>query len=195
MRQRGFTMIELLITMALIGMTLAVGIPNFARYMQNTQNRTAAESILNGLQLARSEAVKRSTQVRFELTDATGKVAWNVGCLTVTDDCPANIGEYNGLEGNRNSRVGVSTAAVASPPPANQYAVALEPGAEMDGATPAGVTFNSMGRVIGAAITRIDVVALEQAEVKRYVLTIAPGGQIRMCDPTLAYANSPQGCI
>lgn len=198
MRQRGFTMLELMVTVTIIGMTLAVGIPNFGLWIQNTQNRTAAESIMNGVQLARTEAVKRNAQVRFELTDATGKVAWKVGCVLPTDQCPEEIRVYNGLEGSGNSRVGVSMAAVTYPAPVAQYAIALDPGTDMDGGKPAGVTFNGIGRVpspnLGFDITRVDITALDHAKAKRYVVAIAPGGQVRMCDPTLPLKTNPQGC-
>ena len=59
---------ELLIGIAIIGILLALAAPNFAVWIQNSKIRTAAESIQNGLQLARAEAVRRNAQVRFQLT-------------------------------------------------------------------------------------------------------------------------------
>ena len=43
-----------------LGIMLALGLPSFVETIQNMQVRTAAESILDGLQIARSEAVRRN---------------------------------------------------------------------------------------------------------------------------------------
>ena len=38
---------------------LFIALPNFAVWMQNTQIRTAGEAVLNGMQLARAEAISQ----------------------------------------------------------------------------------------------------------------------------------------
>jgi type IV fimbrial biogenesis protein FimT len=168
--------------------------PSFTHWIQNTQVRTAAESLLNGLQMARNEAVRRNANVRFNLTGTSGLVVWNVGCVTVTDDCPATIQSRAGAEGGGNARVGISTAAPASPLPANQYSAAIASGSGL----PAGATFNGLGAIpsanIGTDITRIDITNVGLASARRLVIIVGPGGLIRMCDPLLAAATNPQGC-
>ncbi|MHB1591057.1 MAG: GspH/FimT family pseudopilin [Sulfuricella sp.] len=186
-KQEGVSLIELMIGLIIMAILLSAGLPAFSLWIQNTQNRTAAESILNGLQLARTEAVRRNANVRFDLTDATGLVAWNVGCVTATTNCLATIQSRSGSEGTSNARVGISTA---TPPPAFSTAIAGGTG------SPAGVTFDGMGRVpsanIGTDITRIDITNASAAAARRLVVTVGSGGTIRMCDPALS-AN-PQGC-
>jgi type IV fimbrial biogenesis protein FimT len=61
--QRGFNLIELMVTIAVLGILLMVGLPAFTDWMQNLKIRSAAESIQNGLQVARSTAIARNTQV------------------------------------------------------------------------------------------------------------------------------------
>lgn len=194
MQQRGVTLIELVIGTAIVSILLMMGIPAFSLWIQNAQNRSAAESVLNGLQLARAEAVRRNAIVRFDLTDATGLVAWNVGCVTVTADCPATIQSRPAAEGSVNARVGVSTADIPAPTPAGYFDTKITAG---DG-LPAGVSFSSMGRVpsdnTGVDITRIDVTNTASTDARRFVVTIGAGGQVRMCDPALAFADNPQGC-
>mgnify|MGYP000645620457 CR=1 FL=1 len=194
MRQFGVSLIELMIGLAILGFLLALGMPAFNLWIQNTQNRTAAESISNGLQLARAEAVRRNALVRFDLTDATGLVAWNVGCVSITADCPAAIQSRPAAEGGVNARAGISTGAIPSPTPAGHFGTAIEAGTGLT----AGVSFNGLGRVpsanIGADITRIDITNAATADARRFVVTIGPGGQIRMCDPALVFANNSQGC-
>jgi prepilin-type N-terminal cleavage/methylation domain-containing protein len=60
----GFTIIELMITLAVLGVLLALGMPSISSWLQNTQIRTAAEGMVSGLQLARAEALRRNANVR-----------------------------------------------------------------------------------------------------------------------------------
>lgn len=186
-QQGGLTLIELMIGISILAFLLAAGMPSFTRWMQDAQNRTAAESVLNGLQLARMESLRRNAQVRFKLTDSTGKVAWEVGCVAVTANCPLVIQSRQAQEGGGNARLGV--AKVASP-----YGTAIGAG---DGLL-ASVAFDGLGRAPlagqGAEIGRIDITNANLSKARRYVVTIGSGGQIRMCDPALSFPSNPQGC-
>lgn len=197
-KQSGVTLIEMMIGIAIVSLLMLIGAPAFSLWVQNTQTRTAAESVQNGLQIARTEAVRRNVNVRFNLTDAGGAAAWSVDCVNVTADCPAGIQSRSGSEGGVNARVGVSVAALPSPIPAGHFNTALAAGAGL----PAGVTFDGMGRVPALNpngtvnnddITRIDVINVN-AGVRRMVIVVGTGGQTRMCDPAIALAANPQGC-
>lgn len=74
-RQRGFTLIELIVSIMVLAVILALGAPTFQTFIQNTRLRTTAEALLNGLQLARAEAVRRNTDVRFVLAN---DLAWSI---------------------------------------------------------------------------------------------------------------------
>jgi type IV fimbrial biogenesis protein FimT len=63
LNQRGFNLIELMITIVILGILLMVGLPAYTDWMQNLKIRSAAESVQNGLQVARSTAIARNTQV------------------------------------------------------------------------------------------------------------------------------------
>lgn len=67
MNARGFSMIELMIVVAIAAALLAVALPSFQTSLNNSRTRGAAESIYNGLLLARSESIKRNAPVRFQL--------------------------------------------------------------------------------------------------------------------------------
>lgn len=186
-RQAGLNLIELIIAIAIISMLLAMGVPAFNLWIQNTQTRTAAESILNGLQIARLEAVRRNTNVRFNLTDAAGSIAWSVDCATVTANCPSGIQSRSGNEGGSNARAGVgfATGTLSTPISATSN-------------LPAGVTFNGLGRVpsanLGVDIARVDITNAANTEARRMVVLVSPGGQTRMCDPAVPLSSNPQGC-
>ena len=183
-----------MIGLVILAILLSTGLPAFSLWIQNTQTRTGAESILNGLQLARTAAVTRNANVRFKLTDAGGTLNWTVGCVTVVgdidgdlvDDCPALIQSRSGAEGSRNARVGIS---ILEPAP---FTPAIASGTGL----PAEVTFNFLGRVANAGtdITRIDVTNSTTTSARRMVITIGTGGTSRMCDPTVSLTNNPQGC-
>ena len=101
--QRGFTIIEVMISLVVIGVLLALGAPGFIEWLQNQQIRAAAEATLNGLQVARGEAVRRNTPVRFQLvSDLTStcilssdspttpvSVSWVVSLADPTGACDA----------------------------------------------------------------------------------------------------------
>ena len=57
---RGFTIIELMVGLALLAILLVLALPSFTQMAQNMRLRAHAESLSNGLQLARSEALRRN---------------------------------------------------------------------------------------------------------------------------------------
>jgi type IV fimbrial biogenesis protein FimT len=67
---RGFTLIELMVGVTIMAILLTLAVPNFANWIRNAGIRTGADAIVSGLQLARSEALKRNTIVRFQLTSS-----------------------------------------------------------------------------------------------------------------------------
>jgi type IV fimbrial biogenesis protein FimT len=191
-KQAGVTLIELLIGMVIFSLLIAMGAPSFGLWIQSTQTRTAAESILSGLQLARTEAVRHNTKVRFDLTEASGAVTWTVTCVTVTTNCPNDsdnpLHMHSAADGGVNARAGIAVTT------ATPFSTTLSMGTGL----PAGVTFDGLGRIptanIGDDIARIDVTNAVNANARRLVILVGNGGQIRMCDPLLHLSNNPQGC-
>jgi type IV fimbrial biogenesis protein FimT len=59
-KRAGFTLIELVVVVAIIGILASLAFPSYSQMIQNAKIKAAAESIQNGLQLARAEAVKRT---------------------------------------------------------------------------------------------------------------------------------------
>jgi type IV fimbrial biogenesis protein FimT len=74
-KSSGFTLLELMITVAIIAIIAAVALPSFQSMIKNAQTRNAAEAITNGLQKARAEAVARNANVEFVLGAAS---SWQV---------------------------------------------------------------------------------------------------------------------
>jgi type IV fimbrial biogenesis protein FimT len=60
---RGFTLLELLITLTVASVILAIATPNFRQFVLNSRMTGAANDLLTSLQFARSEAIKRQRPV------------------------------------------------------------------------------------------------------------------------------------
>lgn len=61
--RRGFTLVELLIAMAIAGILLAVGVPAMTSFLATRSSVANAEELVEALRFARSEAIKRSSPV------------------------------------------------------------------------------------------------------------------------------------
>jgi type IV fimbrial biogenesis protein FimT len=190
---RGFSLIEILIALAILGMLMALVAPSTATWIQNLQLRNAAESVASGVQLARIEALKRNTLVSFQMTDATS-TAWTV-CIynPVLDSCSTAAGSVlaskSASEASPSAQIGIDTS-LSDP------TVPLAGGAGL----PAQLTVDSFGRLAATApnnVMRVDVrnPNLAAADERRMVIFINLGGQVRMCDPKLSKAVNPQGCV
>lgn len=187
-RQRGMSLIELLVVVSVLAILAALGVPSYQQWVRNSRIRTASESLQNGLRIARSEAAQRGSNVRFELTSATN-ASWEVCALNGAANCEATgattITSYTASEGAIGIELGVATTQgnLTSPLslgiPANS-----------------GVTFGSLGRPTSYGtndLARIDV-SSGVANDRSLVTTISSGGMVRMCDPKLSTDISPQGC-
>ncbi len=67
----GFTLVELLVALGIFALLSAMAIPTLRSVMENSRIKAASQSLQNGLTLARAEAVRLNTRVRFTLA-ATG---------------------------------------------------------------------------------------------------------------------------
>jgi type IV fimbrial biogenesis protein FimT len=96
-RARGFTMIELLMTIAVAAILMGLAIPSF-RYITNA-NRIASElnGLLGDLQLARAEAIRDGRTVTVcqssDSTTCTNSTGWQGGWIVFSD--PTNVGVYD----------------------------------------------------------------------------------------------------
>lgn len=84
-RQRGFTITELMITVAIVAILLAIGIPSF-KYV-STANRMSGEinNLLGDMQLARAAAIQQGQTVTIcastDHATCSGGSAWNTGWI------------------------------------------------------------------------------------------------------------------
>lgn len=83
-KHTGLTLVELMVTLAVAIILLAVGVPLYTGMAANNRAVTQANTFLTAFKLARSEAVKRSTEVSVCAVD--DPTAGTLGCSADTAD-------------------------------------------------------------------------------------------------------------
>jgi len=166
----GFTLIELMVTIAVLAIMLFIALPNFAVWMQNTQIRTAGEAVLNGMQLARAEAIRRNVSVELRMDVSSGWTAHVPGTGEVIQ--------------SRLAGEGSAAAAVTFAPPGATKITFNGFGS---------IAANNDGT---PAITeiKIDSPAIAAADSRELCVLVRAGGNVRMCDPQVPASDS-RTCI
>jgi len=130
--QAGFSLIELLTVLTVLGIMMAIGVPSFRNFIASQRVKSTSYEISTTLLLARSEAIKRNTTVTIApLTANTWTSGWTATATQTVSGTPTTITLQN-----QAAIDGITITTLGS-----------------DGVTPASlasVTFNSAGRQTGA---------------------------------------------
>ncbi len=160
----GFTLVEMAIALTIAALLIVMTVPSYSAWMQSAQIRTAAESVRNGLQLARASAMAQNTRVAFTLNGND----WSVDTVATGINIQA-----------RADRNGTPNAVIAS----NLNPIVFNGLGRVT--PPAAATF-SVTNVLGACQSA-------GGAYRCLNVSVLAGGQIRLCDPNLA-AGDAQSC-
>jgi type IV fimbrial biogenesis protein FimT len=168
----GFTLLEIVIAIALMCILTVLAVPAFQHWVQNAQIRNGAEGILNGLQHARAEAVRRNVVIQFVLVNQSG---WQIAAAS---DPATILVQRDPGEGSSNALVATSPA-----------------GADR-------ISFNGMGWVVAngdasPSLATMDVTSatLAGSEIRPLRIVVSTNGAPKMCDPSPSLAaGDPRIC-
>lgn len=200
-RARGLTLIELMVTLAIVALLVLAAVPSFSTAFANARIRSTGEAILTGLQMAKAEAVGRNARVRFQLTsslDGSCAPSTNGANWVVNLDPNANPDEVTGL------------CDAAPSDQAAPFILQSRPAAAGTGtstqvtATQASLVFNGLGRladippgnvVINLTSTVPGACIADGGEISCLRIVVSTLGQARMCNPDPGLpATDPRRC-
>lgn len=187
----GFTLLELIITLTILGLLVSMGMPAYMEMVRNTQIRNAAESIHAGIQLARIEALKRNTNVSFWLVSLTNPKVMNETCALGTTS-PSWIVSLDDPSGKCGTAPSTTTAprivqSHAAGDGSSNVALTVNSGNSL--------TFNGLGQTVGNSMTQIKVISSQsETNFRRLRIEISASGSTRVCDIDIQASDDPRKC-
>jgi type IV fimbrial biogenesis protein FimT len=108
LQDKGFTLVELMVTISIVTILLAIAVPNMSAFISGNRVSTAVNEFVGAIALARSEAIKQGRLVTICLSVnatattpscATGGTDWTSGWLVyVESSTTSNVGTYETAE-------------------------------------------------------------------------------------------------
>jgi type IV fimbrial biogenesis protein FimT len=176
---RGFTLVELMVAIAIVGILSSLAVPAFREMVANMNLRSNAESFSLGLQLARSEAVKRNSRTSFSFTGAGG---WEV-CASVSTATPYACPSASSLQIKDAKEAGQNV--VIAPTPAT---------ASMSVFTGLGRQYTDANSALNNPDGTPQLTTLDFSSTggtsRTYRVVISSAGSVKLCDPTLPATNA-----
>ena len=103
MRSNGFTLLELMVALAILGILLAIGVPAFGTVIDNQRMDDGVNGLVRSLNYTRTEAVRRNRPVTVSPIDADWNAGWRIfldrnnnglydaGETLLREDIPADV--------------------------------------------------------------------------------------------------------
>ena len=165
-KQAGFTMVELMIVIAVIAILTAIAVPNIISWLPNYRLKSAARDVVSNFQKAKMGAVKRNKDVVIQFTPGAYAASGQVGSYQVfVDDGSGGGIEGDGIQ-NGSERV---LAQVTMPKNVSLYNTTF-PG-HLTG-------FNSRGLPTSGVATYFAL--MRNNNSRYYRIALSPAGSIRL---------------
>jgi len=170
--QRGFTLIEAMIAIAVLAVLLVMALPVAREFMLNQRIRTAAEAFQNGLQYARAQAIQQNTKVEFVVGAGSTWVVQLASDATQLRSRPSEEGT-------------VGVVVVATPGDATK--VTFDGFGRTTPNTPVSSRLTRLGIDLDSSL-------LPAAKTRELQIDIGVGGETRMCDPNVSDTADSRYC-
>jgi len=169
----GFSVVELMVVMVVIGLLMAFAVPSFSEFLSNQQIRVGADAVMSGIQVARAEAIRRNLSVQVAIDVP------NSGWVVTESASGTVVQTRTHEEGSRN--VNLTT---------------------MPGGTTT-LTFTPLGGVTGNADGTFSVQQIDidnpgggacqsvSGPMRCLRILVTGGGSVRMCDPNVPVMVPP----
>jgi type IV fimbrial biogenesis protein FimT len=188
-RHHGFSLIELMVILAIVGVLFMVGAPELRQYTVNTKILAAAQGLMGAMQQARAEAIRLNTTVEVVITDsndltnpnsvtgtATGR-SWMVRAFNPTTAAYTLV---NAKASTESALVGV----VAVNAPATTVTFNALGGTTL--ASPTTFAFTAEGETCGTGAS---------GGFRCINVVVTPGGRSQVCDPAISTAGDARACV
>lgn len=178
---KGFTLIELMIVIAIASILMTLAVPSFSLMINNSKVTSATNEFIGSLNLARSEALKRSNNVSLCMS---GNTAYSA-CLSPVPTGTSYTEKGWIVFSDCNANGVIDTAAAAAGCADGGVDQRLKVGesndqVKMDTHNMDYVTFNLSGRVVGGGTPSFDVeTSTSNTSVKKNQITINRIGRVK----------------
>lgn len=201
-RARGFTLIEMMIVVVIVGVLLAVGVPSLTTWVSTNKAAATTEFYMEGFRMARQQAVGHNAASRIVLTtnNSNGQLDWQVDLCYPTSAVPCSDSTGNwstpstsaaGDQDGAAAYTSVFRAAdnlpkldvvVPTVQPSGAFAIYYSP---LGWADPTFAT--RLSRI------RFDPAAARAGQFASTAIVVTLAGMPSKCDPTVAVTDS-RGC-
>lgn len=190
-RGRGFSLVELIVALAIMGILLALALPMVSSYMDNSRVRNAAEVFMSSVMTAKAEAAQRNAQVEIVLMAdptaaglASDGISAAKGWAIRTFDRAVHVDGMALVEGGSGTTAPVTVT-----------------GVDQDGGALVGVVFTALGGTTLAKRANFNFThdtggacVASAGPIRCLRVSVTTTGRAKLCDPSIADMTDTRSC-
>lgn len=187
-KPQGFTVVEMVVVLLILGFLMAVAVPNMADWLRNLKVRGVAESLRTGLDKARMEALKSNRPVSYWLVKDDSSKVPGASCELSSSGLHWVVSEASPAGKCKDSSVVLHRSEALDDQ--GQVTVAA---VDLSGDAANTVTFTGLGQVAAAGMLRQITVSRADGKGRPLRVLVETGGSVRTCDPGVS-SSDPRAC-